>query len=193
MTKRHKKKVKEFEKKVADLIEFKNKKMAEEKDLKFKQRKEMKKTKQLATKVENILTADTYSNDDDLSKNDLNFNVPVSNMFDALDSQISSAPLATNSLAENTSKTIHQSSPMPFYPPASITTMSSSSSSETRSTTTIKPSNTVATEGNADYKVSEEDKEELMGHLNYINRKLDENIKLLKENTDKLGDQAINK
>ena len=40
--------------------------------------------------------------------------------------------------------------------------------------------------------MSEEDKEKLLGYLNDINRKLDENINSLKENTDKLGDRAIN-
>ena len=83
MVKNHAKKITEFEKKLVDLVDYKNKKMVEERGIKLKQRKEIKKVKQMAIKVEASDPADTFSSDV-FPKNDFNFNVLVSNSFDAL-------------------------------------------------------------------------------------------------------------
>ena len=186
MVKRHEKKIKEFEKKMVDLVDFKDKKMAEERVIKLKQRKEIKKEKRMPIKVEAIEPAGMFS-DDDLTKNDLNFNVPLSNLFDVLNcedkigSEMSSAALL-DSVVDDTYQTL----PISPSNPASIVSMSSSCSPLVMCTPVNK----------SEARVMSKEALELMKQISKAleenSKQLDANINLIQGNTDKLGDLAMN-
>ena len=145
MSKSHEKKVKEFEMKIVDLVEFKNRKMAEERDLKLKQRKEVKKAKQIATRVEKNEAPDISSIDDDFPKNDLNFNLPVSNKFDVLNyddsDKFRGSKLCSTPLNLKISSTLETFSTVSLSSSSLVT----SSTPETNISTLTPSSNSLAT------------------------------------------------
>ena len=185
MDKKHEKKIKEFEKKSVDLLDFKDKKMSEERVIKLKLRKEIKKEKKMEIKVEAVETAEMF--DDGFTKNDLNFNVPVSNLFDVLNSEeklgseMSSAAFV-DSVVDDSSQPL----PISSSTLAPIASMSSSSSPLAMSTPMNK----------SEARVMSKEAIELMKQISKAleenSKQLDANINLIQGNTDKLGDLAMN-
>ena len=113
--KTHEKKIKNYEAKIVELVEFKDKKLAEERELKLKQRKELKKMlKQNADKEKP--KKEEVSNVVGEEENDFNFNVPVSNKFDALLLKNSDTVphLSVNSPSGSLSVVYTQSTPNPI-------------------------------------------------------------------------------
>ena len=89
--KRSELKMTDYEKKIFELMEYKKEKLAEERTLRLKHRKELKKAKKEHTKD---ILEDKIVNDkeDQKVETDFNSNIPVSNAFEVLDSVSEDSP-----------------------------------------------------------------------------------------------------
>ena len=100
--KNHEKKLTNYEKKLNELNEYRNKKLSEERDIKIKQRKELKKAKRHQSEEENIIEVKDIFIGIDSEERDFNLNIPVSNPFNNLRSCSLEGP--SSIVASSTSK-----------------------------------------------------------------------------------------
>ena len=114
--KSHEQKIKNYEKKLNELVEYRNNKLSEERDIKIKQRKELKKSKKHQSEERNKIEVKdtTISCDSQPEERDFNLNIPVSNFFDSLTSCKSVEVEDLSSiLASSASKSSSSSSDLP--------------------------------------------------------------------------------
>ena len=162
--KSHEKKIKHFEAKIVELVDFKNEKLSEERDLKIKKRKERKKAKKEISKVEYV---DAVINNDP-NMNNIEVTVPVYNPFDVLQNDPATSP--------STSATSSSALSLP-----SASGSSSESSSEPYSSTLSSESQRILLAALQEYN----------GKLEELSKVVEEST-IFDKKLDKIGDLAKN-
>ena len=180
--KSHEKKLHNYEKKLNELVEYRNKKLSEERDIKIKQRKELKKTKKHQSEEMNKIVV---KDDSESEERDFNLNIPVHNLFDSLRSCISldapsSIAIEEDSLSLNPSVP-NSSDPVPDPHTLSLSTTIATASS-TYSTTNMfteslmaKP-NTTEVSGTTDDTFSETNTAAILAALKSFSNSMDKCI-----------------
>ena len=181
----HEKEIKLLEKRIVELVDYKNKKMADERGLKLQQRKEIKKARQLLSKNDqNKVPEDDTFNESDSNKNIVN--VPVSNCFDALitshseeNSHLSSSdtPLSFNHPAMNVPETTDPARTTSF----TATTTFSSSSATTCSTIAPSPCSSMVTDTTGDTYSEKEATAEILAELKKFSNSIDKCIEEIRK------------